>query len=205
MRCYFALASYIMIQGNIQMALQVVRTAVCHTLGRIKNNNICVKVVYFPIWYKWQGWNENPGVSMKIYHLLKNPIIRHSGSSILEKLPILRVIITIQHANCFSIRRLCFQWVLLSITGLHLNCYLMKANLIKGQHHLRLSIVRKALSEALKFGNILGNRLLLKYCIFQGHSKKSSHPPSLWIFRYGTHRKAMSKSQPGSSFCWKLM
>lgn len=135
-----------------------------------KEKNKCVKVVYFPIWYKWQGWNENPGVSMKIYHLFKNPIIRHSGSSISEKLPILRVIITIQHANCFSIRRLCFQWVLLSIGGLHLNCYLMKANLIKGQHHLSPSIDRKALSEALKFGNILVNRLLLKYCIFQGHS-----------------------------------
>lgn len=157
-----------MIQGNIQVTLQVVRTAVCYTLGRKKK---CVKDVYFPIQYKWQGWNENAGVSMKIYHHLRNPIIRHSGSSIWEKLPILWVIITIQHANCFSICRLCFQWVLLSTTGLHLDCGLMRAALIKDCSISDFSIDRKALSQALTFGNILVSRLLLKYCIFQDHSR----------------------------------
>lgn len=87
---------------------------------RKKKKNVCVKVVWFPIRYKWQGWNENSGLSVIIHHQLSNPIIRYSRSSILEKLSVLRVIITIQHANCFSIRRLYFQWVLLGTTVLHL-------------------------------------------------------------------------------------
>lgn len=108
---------------------------------------------------------------MKIYHHLRNPIIRHSGSSVWEKLPIPWVIITIQHANCFSIGRLCFQWILLSTTGLHLDCYLMRAALIKDGSISDFSINREALSQALTFGNILVSRLLLKYCIFQDHSR----------------------------------
>jgi len=40
---------------------------------------------------------------MKIYQCLKNPIISHSGNYILDKPPILWVIITSQNANCFSI------------------------------------------------------------------------------------------------------
>lgn len=136
-----------------------------------KEKKKCVKDVYFPIQYKWQGWNENAGVSMKIYHHLRNPIIRHSGSSIWEKLPLLWVIITIQHANCFSICRLCFQWVLLSTTGLHLGCYLMRTALIKDSTISDFSIDTKALSQAFKFGNILVNRRLLRYCIFRDPSR----------------------------------
>lgn len=157
-----------MIQGNIQVTLQVVRTAVCYTLGGKKK---CVKDVYFPIQYKWQGWNENARVSMKIYYHLRNPIIRHSGRSIWEKLPLLRVIITIQHANCFSICRLCFQGVLWNTTALHLDCSLMRTALIKDGRNSDFAIDREALSQALTFGNNLVSRLLFKYYVFQDHSR----------------------------------
>lgn len=61
------------------------------------------EMCFSPFWDKWQNWNESTGVSMKIYQCLKNPIIRHSGNYILDKPPILWVIITSQNANCFSI------------------------------------------------------------------------------------------------------
>lgn len=111
-----------------------------------KGKKKCVRMfIYFPIRYKWQGWYENTGVSRKIYHRLKSPVIRHRGSSIWEKLPIVRVIITVQHANCFSISRLCFQWILLSTPELHLDRSLMRTVLLRslwlesvGKHYSRL-------------------------------------------------------------------
>jgi hypothetical protein len=60
-----------MIQGNIQVTLQVVKTTVCLILGMEKG----VKKVYFPVHYKWQGRDGNALVSIKIYHHLKNSII----------------------------------------------------------------------------------------------------------------------------------
>lgn len=114
-----------MSQGNIEVTLDVVRTAVSYTLEKKKKN----------VWRMFISLSDISDKvdkrTMKIYHHLKNPIIRHSGSFIWEKLPILWVIITIQHANCFSICRLCFHWALVRVSELRLDRYLMRPVLIK--------------------------------------------------------------------------